>query len=508
MGTDTLSPLKKPIAVALPGLFLLAILIVGLRDLGNDHLPNWLLLAGLGLQGLLLAAALLRSKESGLWHRAIEITSFQGTVGWFAVRDTLLIQAAAAAGATEAAVAGQSALIHFVLLMGTYALIVNPWWRVALMLLPAALVPVILSALFVSGEGAIGAAWIGLLAMGLATLGVTLANFLFHGLSKKYEDTQYEMLEKLGTGGMGEVWLVRHKTLARPAALKMIKRDVLTDRSEGEIDLLLRRFEREARAMAALRSPNSVEIYDFGISGDGTFYFVMEYLNGFDLDRLVQRHGPLSPARTIYLLRQACRSLAEAHSQEMIHRDLKPANLHVSPMGLSYDFLKVLDFGLVSGTPNLEEGVKLTIDNQFSGTPAYIAPEMVIGDGRVDGRSDIYELGCVAYWLLTGQMVFDEKEAMRMIVAHASKEPDPPSTRVELEIPTDLEQVVMKCLAKAPDDRYASASELEAALAQCDACSDWSNRQAEEWWLDHGPAPKSIPGTESQLGLTKIAVGD
>jgi len=235
----------------------------------------------------------------------------------------------------------------------------------------------------------------------------------------------YQLEERLGAGGMGEVWRARHRMLARPAAIKLIRPDVLGSASEGG-RTLLERFEHEAQATASLRSPHTIEVYDFGLSQDGTFFYVMELLDGIDLQKLVDQDGPQPPERVIHLLSQACHSLHEAHQAGMVHRDIKPANLFVCRYGLDLDFVKVLDFGLVKeqqirGTA----AATLTECGTIIGTPGFMAPEVALGKEGVDGRADLYALGCVGYWLLTGSMLFEVATPMDMVVKHVTEAPEP-----------------------------------------------------------------------------------
>jgi serine/threonine-protein kinase len=298
----------------------------------------------------------------------------------------------------------------------------------------------------------------------------------------------YRLVNRIGEGGMGEVWLARHGMLARPAAVKLIRLEA-PQASFESAEQARRRFEREAKATALLRSPHTVEVYDFGKSEDGSLYFVMEYLDGMDLERLVSRFGPLPAGRAIHLLRQACLSLAEAHGKGLLHRDVKPANVFVARMGTSTDVVKVVDFGLVKTQAGGTSDLKLTADGITAGTPAYIAPEMVVS-GPVDHRADLYCLGLVGYWLLTGCLVFERDSGVKVLVAHAHDEPSPPSAVCELPIPADLESVVMDCLRKSPDERPASAAELSHRLAACESAGSWTSDRAARWWDSHLP-----PGT-------------
>ena len=212
---------------------------------------------------------------------------------------------------------------------------------------------------------------------------------------------------------MGEVWRARHRLLIRPAAIKLIRQRALGAMA-GDPELLVRRFEREARATAALTSPHTVQLYDFGVTEDGRLYYVMELLDGLDLDTLVRQHGPLPAERVVHLLRQVCSALQDAHGNGLVHRDIKPANVVVSRAGTTFDFVKVLDFGLVkldSARSADKDAIKLSAEGSWSGTPGYMAPEVVLGAADTDHRVDLYALGCVAYWLLTGKMVFEGENA-------------------------------------------------------------------------------------------------
>jgi eukaryotic-like serine/threonine-protein kinase len=306
----------------------------------------------------------------------------------------------------------------------------------------------------------------------------------------------YQLEERLGRGGMGEVWSARHRLLARPAAVKLVRPDAIGDGLEDPATVL-RRFEHEARATARLESPHTISLYDFGISSDGTFYYVMELLDGLDVESMVQRFGPLPAERAIHLLVQICHSLADAHHHGMIHRDIKPANIYVCRMGLDYDFVKVLDFGLVISNPAAAEQLtRLTGDGLTSGTPAFMAPEMADSSGTIDARADLYAVGCVAYWMLTGQLVFESSSPIRMLADHVQTAPIPPSQRTELEIPSELEAVVMSCLAKKPGDRPHSARELAHRLERCAIVSRWTNERAEKWWRTHMPKAEAATGKQ------------
>jgi serine/threonine-protein kinase len=287
---------------------------------------------------------------------------------------------------------------------------------------------------------------------------------------------------------MGEVWRAQHRMLARPAAIKLIRRSL--DRpGAGGTEEMRRRFEQEAQAIARLRSPHTVELFDFGLADDGAFYYVMELLDGFDADALVRQFGAVPAERAVFLLRQVCHSLVEAQSYGLVHRDIKPANIFVCRYGEDYDFVKVLDFGLVKGLDGgAEPGPGLTAENVVRGTPAFIAPEQAMGEVAVDGRADIYATGCVAYWLLTGQFVFTADTPMGILLHHARTPPTPPSARIEQPIPPALDRLVLSCLSKSPQDRPQSARELSLRLAEVELADGWTEDRACDWWASHQPA--------------------
>jgi serine/threonine-protein kinase len=250
-------------------------------------------------------------------------------------------------------------------------------------------------------------------------------------------------------------------------------------RSEAS-DLAIKRFTREALAAANLRSPHTVELYDFGVTADRTFYFAMELLEGMTLDELVRRTGPVPAGRVIHILRQVCESLEEAHTRGLVHRDIKPANIHLGRLGLRYDFVKVLDFGLVKSTRANDDRSHATATGLAAGTPAFMAPEIALGDA-IDGRADLYALGCVAYYLLAGRPVFEGDNVVQVMAKHLNAEPVPPSEHSAVAIPADLERLVLACLEKKPADRPESAAELARALAEVEA-EPWGDREAEAWW--------------------------
>lgn len=305
-------------------------------------------------------------------------------------------------------------------------------------------------------------------------------------VARAQEMGSYRLVEQLGSGGMGDVWRAEHKMLARPAAVKLI--GAQTFAAAGASGPALRRFEREAQATALLESQHTIEIYDFGVTQEGSFYYAMELLNGLDLERLVNEFGPVQPERVVHILASTCHSLAEAHERGLIHRDIKPTNIYLCRKGLEFDFVKVLDFGLVKAAMEATDETKgLTAHGNILGTPAFLAPEMAMGDGEIDGRADLYALGCVAYWLLTGAQVFEADTPVGLAVHHVQTEPVRLSQRTEIEIPGALEDLVHACLAKDPAARPQSASELTERLISVPLPAPWTHERAEGWWRMHLP---------------------
>jgi serine/threonine-protein kinase len=299
---------------------------------------------------------------------------------------------------------------------------------------------------------------------------------------------QYTLEEKIGSGGMGEVWRARHRMLIRPAAVKLVSSRELGASAGRDPELRVRRFEREARATAGLRSPHTVQLYDFGVTDDGTFYYVMELLDGMDLDTLVERFGPVPAERAIHLLLQVCASLDDAHENGLVHRDIKPANIIVSRIGAAWDFVKVLDFGLVKlgGAHESAESLRLSADDNVSGTPGFIAPEVVLG-AQTDHRVDIYALGCVAYWLVTGKLVFEGPGAIKVMSDHLHTPPLPPSSRSPAPIPPELDTLILECLEKEPGKRPSTARAFQTRLQAIAVDTPWTRERAEQWWSLHAP---------------------
>ena len=337
-----------------------------------------------------------------------------------------------------------------------------------------------------------------------------------YGLRKAVSDIrrlgQYTLEKKLGEGGMGVVYRASHAMLRRPTAIKLL----LPDRAGKDA---LTRFEREVRRTAMLTHPNTVTVFDYGRTTDGVFYYAMELLEGASLDEIVEVDGPQPEERVIHLLEQAAASLAEAHDAGLIHRDVKPGNILVVDRGGISDLVKVVDFGLVKDVGFGRRGEAtsepaLTMANTITGTPLYIAPETLTAPETVDARADLYALGAVGYWLLTGTHVFGGKSILEVCAHHLHSVPDPPSTRLGAPVAADLEAVLLACLAKRPEDRPASAHVLRERLRACAAAGRWTNARAAQWWAAHrhqlrsGGAGASASGgavDARHLTVTRIA---
>jgi eukaryotic-like serine/threonine-protein kinase len=298
---------------------------------------------------------------------------------------------------------------------------------------------------------------------------------------------QYQLEQKLGAGAMGVVYKGRHAMLRRPTAIKLLDADVVTDQS-------IARFEREVQITSQLTHPNTVQIFDFGRTPEGVFYYAMEYLEGIDLQTLVEQYGPQPPGRVIYLMRQMCGSLYEAHSKGLVHRDVKPANLFLTRRGGEADVVKVLDFGLVRAREEQRDGD--ADDRSMAGTPLYMSPEAIQMPGSVDGCSDIYAVGAVGYFLLTGRTVFEASTVMELCNKHLNEPPVAPSLRLSKPVPVELEEAILACLEKSRAKRPQTARDLAQRLARCTAVTEWSIEEAEVWWSRHDRG-QAGPGTNA-----------
>jgi serine/threonine-protein kinase len=326
----------------------------------------------------------------------------------------------------------------------------------------------------------------------LATLGSRLIYELQQKVSAAVQFGQYTLDTKIGEGGIGTVYRAHHVMLRRPTAIKLLRADKIGAEA-------IARFEREVQHTSQLSHPNTVAVFDYGRSSDGLFYYAMEYLDGLDLEQVVRRHGPLNAGRTIDILVQVCGALQEAHERGIVHRDIKPGNIILCEHGGVSDVAKVVDFGLVK---------EVTTDAQLSsenlvGTPAYVAPEVITNPHAVSPSADLYALGAVGYFLLAGRHVFDGNNAVELCIQHVTTEPRPIS-QVALNVPPGLELVIMRCLRKAPEERFASASALADALRAVDV-TDWNETAAEQWWATRRATAIASTGMSTQTITIDLA---
>ncbi len=430
--------------------------------------------------------------------RALELAVFGVCAAAFSISQYDILRAAAARmDAPAFHIAIKNALINAMTLMLAYAVLIPNSWRSALPgVLGLALYPMATTwavarvhpEIFQLFEQSELLEIPGLtltmtaVAAGLSLYGIHILGTLRTEVYEARRLNQYQLGELIGTGGMGEVYLAEHRLLKRACAIKLIH--PWSARDPVALDL----FEREVRATARLSHPNVVEIYDYGRADDGTFYYVMEYLSGLSLGELVQRCGPLPPGRVIHLLTQVCEGLAEAHAAGLIHRDIKPTNLFAAQVGRRCDVAKVLDFGLVMDSRATDESRDR--EEGVVGTLSFMAPEQRANAPGIDHRADLFAVGAVAYFLLTGRLPFADANGFRPVSTSAANPLVPPS-RHEPGIPADLERVILQCLAPAPADRYPDAERLRDALASCEAAGGWDHRQASQWW--HGAPTAAVP---------------
>ncbi len=444
-----------------------------------------------------LALLLWRQREMSLCAlRRVELALFGAIAGYFAWMQYQNFAQGMPFGVARplvekdlvriAAVSSTARWFFLVVIYGVF--IPSTWRRCALIVGSIAVMPLVLTPVAAALHGHLGPGiWHALPDMAIMMLtAVAVAVFGSYHLQHLEEQAfeaqqlgQYRLLRRLGSGGMGEVYLGEHLLLRRPCAIKLIRPDQAGDPTT------LQRFEREVQAMANLTHPNTVEVYDYGHAEDGSFYYVMEYLPGPTLEHLVAEHGPLPAARAIHFLRQVCGALREAHQAGLLHRDIKPSNVLICQRGGVADVAKLLDFGLVqeSQLGNLDAN-RLTLQGTIVGSPPYMSPEQAAGKPHLDARSDIYSVGGVAYFLLTGQPPFPRETAMMMLMAHAY-EPVVPPSRLRPGVPDDLQAVVLRCLEKDPARRFPDADSLGKALAACRDAGSWGDDRAAAWWRTH-----------------------
>jgi serine/threonine-protein kinase len=441
--------------------------------------------------------------------RLIEVSLFGMTAGFFALMQWFLFcmeRICTAGMATPDVIRlaiGASSVRWFFLIVIYGVFIPNTWKRCALAAGFTAVIPIVLTGISAAVRDRLNTeVFLALTDMAiLLAIGVAVAvfgSYRIHALQQQAQEArqlgQYRLKQRLGSGGMGEVYLAEHLLLRRPCAVKLIRPENSRDRKT------MQRFEREVRAMATLTHWNTVEVFDYGHAEDGTFYYVMEYLPGRTLDDLVTEFGPLPPARAVHFLRQICRGLREAHGIGLLHRDIKPSNVLACERGGVYDVAKLLDFGLVQDTALAPDANRLTQIGSIVGSPPFMSPEQASGKA-VDARSDIYSVGTLAFYLLSGQPPFPRDTPMQMLMAHAY-DAVPAMTSLHAGVPSDVEAVVLRCLEKDPSNRWADAGSLERALAACECADAWTDEHAEAWWREQGDAK----GTNPKVAVSRTPV--
>ncbi|WP_406698690.1 serine/threonine-protein kinase [Singulisphaera sp. Ch08] len=513
IGLPPISEARSVVRARLRELPIIFILILGMATIwrstvfaGNDdlaiHSLDVIVIVALGSIIALLSS---RRPLSLAWLKALEMGMIVMLAGRLAiVQYRLMLEFSLHDDRMMAQLTMKNIVLLTSILILTYGIYVpKSWRRTSLVVGPLALLPfAVLFLLAVQYPVAMGWLWEGwrkstthriwlfsfdatvlcILAVG-ATFGARTISRLRRQVAEARQLGQYRLRQQIGSGGMGEVYLAEHQFLKRPCALKLIRPEA------GDDPHTLARFEREVQLTATLSHPNTVEVYDYGRTEDGTYYYVMEYLPGLSLAELVERHGSVPPERAIYLLRQVCLALREAHGVGLIHRDVKPSNIFAARRGGADDVAKLLDFGLVRPAVAVAVAVatprtsSLSREGQILGTPLFMSPEQARGGQELDERSDIYSLGAVAYFLLTGRPPFDVGDDLGVIIAHA-RDPVIPPSQVRAGIPEDVDRVVLRCLAKDPADRFSDAESLERALGECACAGEWDQGRASRWWRE------------------------
>jgi serine/threonine protein kinase len=331
-----------------------------------------------------------------------------------------------------------------------------------------------------------------IVSFGFAIYGCLVNRQLQRKIHDQIQLGPYTLNELIGSGGMGDVYLAEHRLLKRKCAVKLIRRDRASDR------LMLARFEREVKATAQLTHWNTVQVYDYGRTKNGTFYYAMEYLQGLNLRQLIEQFGPQSPARAVYILRQLCGALHEAHCCGLVHRDVKPSNIFLTERGQVCDVAKLLDFGLVRPARFGPDAI-CCVSGELQGSPRFMCPEQARGQ-KPDSRGDIYSLAVVGFYLLAGRPPFDDENSVMLVLAHATMQP-PRLEDLGMNIPKDLSDIIGKCLSKNAADRYQSPRELQDALEQCHCADDWTWRDAEAWWHDQSMQNQSQADEQTNVAL-------
>lgn len=515
--TDELSRLLRvrlrlAILIILVGFVVHLLRNVFLQGSAFDHRLSWLVLASCEIAVMGIVSGLLWSHRplSMKTLRVLELTLFAMIAAFFAwlqvdtYHDGAVLRAVVPGHeAILFRLVGLSASLRWFLLIVLYGVFIpNTWQRCATVVGTLGLLPIVLMIVGSLVDRATAAYVLSALPemVILMATAVAIAVFGSHKIRELHVKAheaerigQYRLKRILGFGGMGAVYLAEHVLLRRPCAIKLIRPD-----QAGDPRTLLR-FEREVQATATLTHWNTVEIFDYGHAEDGTFYYVMEYLPGMNLEDLVEQYGPMPPERAVHFLRQVCQALREAHSIGLLHRDIKPSNIFACERGKVYDVAKLLDFGLVKNFGINTDGVKLTREGAFTGSPAFMSPEQAAGLEHLDARSDIYNVGAVGYFLITGALVFDRLSPLQMLHAHAY-EPVVPVDKFQEAVPADLQQVLLRCLEKDPNRRYQDAQSLDQGLAACTCAGQWTPERAEDWWRQHGEGamPVSLEGRQRE----------
>ncbi|HUG67609.1 MAG TPA: serine/threonine-protein kinase [Pirellulaceae bacterium] len=475
----------------------LAFFVKALFDLGsNETTFDWILFADhaaitiiTGIVGLRLCT---ECPEIRRHLRLAEVMVFGGSALFFVLVSCALLKETASEGYIR------SIAPIWLLLIFTYALFVpNTWRRAALVIGSMTAAPILLVIGFWFTSPAtlrenphfrgypIEVSMLMTLCAVIAVWGVHTIGTLRRVAFEARQLGQYRLKQRIGQGGMGEVYLAEHVLLKRPCAIKLIRPEKAGDAKS------LARFEREVKATAKLTHWNTVEIFDYGRADDGTFYYVMEYLPGLNLGQLVEMHGALPPERVIHFLTQTCDALGEAHRENLIHRDIKPGNIFAANRGGVYDVVKLLDFGLAKPLADVNDS-GITQEGSITGSPLFMSPEQASGDIQPDARSDIYSVGVVAYYLLAGEPPFNGTNAMKVMIAHISQPPIPLMER-NASVPEDLSAIVMRCLHKDPQDRFQDTESLREALADCRDAENWTRVHAHAWWENYGcPTKKAL----------------
>lgn len=457
----------------------------------------WLLWVHLSVTGVMGLMAIVLSQDSTMSIgklRLAELVVFGDPALYFMViTQQRLYNSAAMSEAPHLPII----VAPWMLLIFTYALFIpNSWRRASMVLAPMAIAPIAVLVYQHSTCPAFQAcaldadydgykteqAMVMAITAMTAIVGVGSINHLRREAFEAKQLGQYRLKHRLGSGGMGEVYMAEHQMMKRPCAVKVIRPEKAGDPKT------LARFEREVRSTAKLSHWNSIDIYDYGNTEDGTFYYVMEYLPGHNIGELVEQYGAMETSRVVYLMTQVCSALAEAHSIGLVHRDIKPANIFCAYRGGEYDVAKLLDFGLAKPTYKSAEGTNdaaLTQEGSITGSPLFMSPEQATGEREADARSDIYSLGAVLYYLATGQPPFNYSGSVKVIIAHASETASPPR-QINADLPEELEEIILRCLEKDPDHRYQDAASLRQALLHVPAEKPWSSQLATDWWNCNG----------------------